>query len=151
LYDLAGGIRPGHHFQSALFGGAAGAFATEKNLDVGLSFENLRSAGLPLGSGVITVFDETRDIRDVLVRLGRFFAEESCGKCFPCQIGTQRQYEILQRVASNHALPEDKMLLQDLGSTMTDASLCGLGQTAASAVMSALRLWPDRFEPGRQS
>jgi NADH-quinone oxidoreductase subunit F len=143
LFDLAGGVRSGHSLQAILIGGAAGAFATEKDLDVPLSFEGLRDAGLPLGSGVITVFDESRDIRDILMRLARFFADESCGKCYPCQIGTQRQYEILQRVVDARSLPGDLERLQDVGWTMTDASLCGLGQTAASAVLSALRLWPD--------
>ena len=145
LYELAGGIRPGHIFQAALLGGAAGAFATEKNLDVRLSFEDLRSAGLPLGSGMITVLDETRDLRDLLLRLGRFFVEESCGKCFPCQIGTQRQYEILQRIGSGQPQPGDMQRLQDVGLTMTDSSLCGLGQTAASAVLSAMQHWPELF------
>ena len=82
-------------FQAVLFGGAAGAFATPEHLDVKMTFEDLRAAGLPLGSGVVMVFDETRDLRDVLKRLGKFFAHESCGKCYPCQMGTQRQMEIL--------------------------------------------------------
>lgn len=146
LEDLAGGMRAGRSFQAALFGGAAGAFAGARDLDVRLTFEDLRAAGLPLGSGVITVFDETRDLRDVLLRLGRFFAEESCGKCYPCQIGTQRQYEILRRLAEGRLLPGDGQRLQDTGWTMTDASLCGLGQTAASAVLSAARLWPEMFD-----
>jgi NADH-quinone oxidoreductase subunit F len=127
-------------FQAILFGGAAGAFATSAHLDVKLTFEDLRNAGLPLGSGVVMVFDETRDVRDVLKRLGRFFAHESCGKCYPCQMGTQRQKEILDRLAEGHSLPGDVNRLQDVGWTMTDASLCGLGQTAASAVLSAMKL-----------
>ena len=143
LEELGGGIRPGHRFQAALFGGAAGAFATEQDLDVRLTFEDLRTAGLPLGSGVITVFDDTRDLRDVLLRLAHFFADESCGKCYPCQIGTRRQVEILQRVLAGETQPGDLERLQDVGWTMTDASLCGLGQTAASAVLSALKHWPD--------
>jgi len=146
LIDLAGGVRHGRALKAILFGGAAGAFATAKDLDVRLSFEDLRNAGLPLGSGVVTVFDETRDLRDTLLRLTRFFANESCGKCYPCQLGTQRQYEILQRVAAGEAQAEDADRLTDVGWTMTDASLCGLGQTAASAVLSALRLWPDLFK-----
>jgi NADH-quinone oxidoreductase subunit F len=149
LDDLAGGVRGGRGLQAALFGGAAGAFATIKDLDVRLTFEDLRAAGLPLGSGVITVFDETRDLRDVLARLSRFFADESCGKCYPCQIGTQRQHEILQRLAQGRLLPEDAQRLQDTGWTMTDTSLCGLGQTAASAVLSAMRLWPEMFQATR--
>ena len=91
------------------------------------------------------VFDETRDIRDVLKRLGKFFAHESCGKCYPCQMGTQRQMEILNRVAKGDVLPDDFVRLEDVGWTMTDASLCGLGQTAASAVLSAMKLWPELF------
>jgi len=146
VFDLAGGIRSGHRLQAILFGGAAGAFATDKDLDVPLTFEDLRAAGLPLGSGVVTVFDETRDLRDTLARLGRFFADESCGKCYPCQMGTQRQYEILQRIAAGKPLEGDAERLSDVGWTMTDASLCGLGQTAASAVLSALKLWPEMFQ-----
>jgi NADH-quinone oxidoreductase subunit F len=132
-------------FQAVLFGGAAGAFATPDQLDVKLTFEDLRAAGLPLGSGVITVFDESRDLRDVLARLGRFFAHESCGKCYPCQMGTQRQMEILDRIAAGKILAGDVERLQDVGWTMTDASLCGLGQTAASAVLSAMKQFPNLF------
>lgn len=146
LEDLAGGVRDGRRMKAVLFGGAAGAFATERDLDVRLSFEDLRAAGLPLGSGVITVFDETRDISDVLLRLAHFFALESCGKCYPCQLGTQRQDEIIQRVASGRPMPGDVDRLQDIALTMTGASICGLGQTASSAVMSALKLWPELFE-----
>jgi NADH-quinone oxidoreductase subunit F len=150
LFDLAGGLHPGRRLQAVLFGGAAGAFATESHLDVRLSFEDLRAAGLPLGSGVVMVLDDTADLRDVLRRLAKFFAHESCGKCYPCQIGTQRQHEILDRVAAGHPQPGDRERLSDVGWTMTDASLCGLGQTAATAVLSALTLWPDLFEGGRR-
>jgi NADH-quinone oxidoreductase subunit F len=142
--DLAGGVTGGK-LKAVLFGGAAGAFATEKDLDVKLTFEDLRAAGLPLGSGVVTVFNQTRDLRDVLVRLARFFAHESCGKCYPCQLGTQRQMEILERVAAGEVRAGDRERLSDVGSTMTDASLCGLGQTAAWAVQSAMKNWPEMF------
>jgi NADH-quinone oxidoreductase subunit F len=146
LYDLAGGIPAGNKLGAVLLGGAAGTFALEEDLDVPLSFEHLRSAGLVLGSGSVMVFDETRDMRDILKRVARFFAEESCGKCFPCQIGTQRQYEILARAAAGQSLPADEMRLTDVGWTMADASLCGLGQTAASAVLSALKRWPGLID-----
>jgi NADH-quinone oxidoreductase subunit F len=132
--------------QAVLFGGAAGAFATTEHLDVKMTFEDLRAAGLPLGSGVVMVFDGTRDMRRVLKSLGHFFAHESCGKCYPCQMGTQRQKEILDRVASGKIVEGDFVRLQDVGWTMTDASLCGLGQTAASAVLSAMKLWPEMFQ-----
>jgi NADH-quinone oxidoreductase subunit F len=145
IFDLAGGIAGDGELGTMLFGGAAGAFATIDHLDIPLSFEDLGAAGLPLGSGVVIVFNETRDLRDVLKRVARFFAHESCGKCYPCQLGTQRQYEILERIADGRALPGDTDLLSDVGWTMADASLCGLGQTAASAVLSAKTLWPEMF------
>lgn len=146
LLDLAGGIRSDQKLHTILLGGAAGVFTQPHHLDIPLSFEGLHSAGLSLGSGVIMVIDKTRDLRDILVRLGRFFAHESCGKCYPCQIGTQRQYEILQRISRGQALPGDSQRLTDIGWTMTDASICGLGQTAASAVLSAMKIWPELFE-----
>lgn len=146
LLEMAGGIRAGHKLQAILLGGAAGAFATAEHLDVRLSFEDLHAAGLPLGSGVVMVFDDSRDLRTILKGLGHFFAHESCGKCYPCQMGTQRQMEILERLAAGMTLPGDVERLQDVGWTMTDASLCGLGQTAAGAVLSAIKLWPALFE-----
>ncbi len=132
--------------QAILFGGAAGTFATAEHLDVRLTFEDLRAAGLSLGSGVVMVVDQSRDLRKVLSKLGHFFAHESCGKCYPCQMGTQRQVEILERLANGKSLSGDFERLQDVGWTMTDASLCGLGQTAASAVLSALKLGLVEFQ-----
>ncbi|HXQ34423.1 MAG TPA: NAD(P)H-dependent oxidoreductase subunit E, partial [Anaerolineales bacterium] len=86
LMEMAGGVADGKNLQAVLFGGAAGAFATSQHLDVKMTFEDLRAAGLPLGSGVVMVFDETREMRNVLKSLGHFFAHESCGKCYPCQM-----------------------------------------------------------------
>lgn len=145
VLEMAGGVADGKNLKSVLFGGAAGAFATSDHLDVKMTFEDLRAAGLPLGSGVVMVFDETRNMRDVLKRLGKFFAHESCGKCYPCQMGTQRQMEILDRIAEGRIEEGDLIRLQDVGWTMTEASICGLGQTAASATMSAMKMWPELF------
>ena len=144
LDDLAGGV-VGGELQAILFGGAAGAFATPAQLDVKMTFEDLRAAGLPLGSGVVMVFNEHRDIVEILAGLAHFFAEESCGKCYPCQLGTQRQHEILSRLVRGRFQQGDLERLKDVGWTMTDSSLCGLGQTAATAVLSAIKLWPARF------
>ncbi|MDX9849595.1 MAG: NADH-quinone oxidoreductase subunit NuoF [Anaerolineaceae bacterium] len=145
IEKLAGGMRSDHPLQAILIGGAAGAMADPSQLDVSLSFEELRKEGLPLGSGVVTVFDETRDLRDVLFRLANFFAEESCGKCFPCQIGTQRQFEIMRRISKRVVKNSDINDLEDIIVTMTDSSLCGLGQTAGSAIGSAIKKWPALF------
>jgi NADH-quinone oxidoreductase subunit F len=131
------------NLRAVLMGGAAGTFLAPDELDVPLTFEDLRAIGSTFGSGAIMVFNDSVDMRDVLVRLGRFFQHESCGKCFPCQLGTQRQLEILERVYE--PLPGDGQRLQDIGLTMTEASLCGLGQTAASAVLSAMSKWPELF------
>jgi NADH-quinone oxidoreductase subunit F len=142
LDDFCGGVIG--DLQAVLMGGAAGTFLTPDEIDVKLTFEDLRAIGGTFGSGAIMVFNNTVDLRDVLFRLAKFFKHESCGKCLPCQLGTQRQLEILERSA--HPLPGDKARLHDIGWTMTEASLCGLGQTAASAVLSAINRWDDLFE-----
>lgn len=130
--------------QTVLKGGAAGTFLLPNEIDVPITFEDLRSIGATLGSGAVMVFNDTVDLRDVLRRLGQFFEHESCGKCYPCQLGTQRQMEILDRIDS--PLPGDRQRLRDIGHTMSVASLCGLGQTAAMAVLSAMDKWPELFE-----
>ncbi len=145
LEDLAGGVRGKKKFQAALIGGAAGAFAGPEDLDVPITPEDLKRAGLSLGSGVITVFDETRDLQDVCLGLAKFFADESCGKCQACQKGTRRQLEIMQRLASKSLRPGDLELLADTAWTRPDESICGLGQLAASAIESARQHWPTLF------
>lgn len=129
---------------AVLMGGAAGTFLLPDEIDVPLTFEDLREAGSTFGSGAIMVFNDTVDLRDVLLRLGNFFQHESCGKCFPCQLGTQRQVEILERLDA--PLPGDRERLRDIGLTMTEASICGLGHTAGMAVMSAMEKFPKLFE-----
>ena len=129
--------------QAVLMGGAAGTFLTPAEIDVSLTFEALWEIGSTFGSGAIFVCNDTVDLRDVLQRLAHFFQHESCGKCFPCQLGTQRQLEILLR---EEPLAGDASRLQDIGWTMTESSLCGLGQTASSALLSAMERWPALFE-----
>lgn len=142
IYTHAGGMRAEQPLQAVLLGGAAGMFLRPDELDVRLTFEDLRAAGLALGSGAVMVFDQSRDLRQVLADLAHFFAHESCGKCYPCQLGTQRQLEVMERCAAGKPLPGDRERLLDVGWTMTDASLCGLGQTAAMAILSAAERWP---------
>ncbi|MCB2179777.1 NAD(P)H-dependent oxidoreductase subunit E [bacterium] len=145
IFDLAGGMKAGRSLQGVLLGGAAGKFVGPEALELLLTDDDTRKAGLSLGSGAVMVFDDTQDMREILAVLGEFFAHESCGKCYPCQLGTQRQMEILERNREGALLNGDVARLKDIGWTMTDASLCGLGQTAALAVMSAIDLWPDLF------
>ena len=141
LMQLAGGLHEGRSLRAVLLGGAAGSFVTESQLDVPLSFEGTRAIGATLGSGAVIVFDDTADLESVLLRIARFFRDESCGQCVPCRVGTVRQEEALKRILSerNQSLREvDIALLSDIARAMRDASICGLGQTAASAIGSAV-------------
>jgi NADH-quinone oxidoreductase subunit F len=133
VLDAAGGVADGRSLQAVLLGGAAGVLAGPQHLDVELSFEGARAADLTLGSGVVMVFDDTVDPRRIVRRAAAFFAHESCGQCVPCRVGTQRQMEVLAAAAP------DLDLLDDLDRVMTDASICGLGHTAASLARSARR------------
>ncbi|MGE3491821.1 MAG: NAD(P)H-dependent oxidoreductase subunit E [Vicinamibacterales bacterium] len=171
--DLAGGIPGGRSLQAVLLGGAAGTFVGPEALDMPLSFEGARAANATLGSGVIMVFDDTADLHDTLARIAQFFRDESCGQCVPCRVGTVRQAELLSSrsalsassaaltgdpassvaltadsasSASSVALADDSAssaLLSELGQAMRDASICGLGQTAASAIESAFANVPS--------
>jgi len=141
LIELAGGLHAGRRLQAVLLGGAAGSFVTAKDLDVPLSFEGTRAIGGTLGSGAVIVFDETADVRQILLRIARFFRDESCGQCVPCRVGTVRQEEILERLLSRRGTDRgsaDVNLLAEVAQAMRDASICGLGQTAANAIGSAL-------------
>jgi NADH-quinone oxidoreductase subunit F len=94
---------------------------------------------------VILPFDDTVDLRQVLRRIAQFFRDESCGQCVPCRVGTVRQEELLHRLASDRPLgsmEQELAMLRELGQVMRDASICGLGQTASSAVESALSRFP---------
>ncbi len=140
--ELAGGIPNGRALQAILLGGAAGTFVGPSALDMPLSFEGARDAKATLGSGVIMVFDETADLHDTLIRIAEFFKHESCGQCVPCRVGTVRQLELLKR--SEYSEPSVAL---DLGQAMKDASICGLGQTAASAIESAFANVPSLRRP----
>ncbi len=141
LLELAGGVRDGRALKAILLGGAAGGFVTPDDLDLPLSFEGAREAGVTLGSGVVMVFDEDVDLVDIVLRIAAFFRDESCGQCVPCRVGTVRQEEALHRLVAGRTVgsPADEIrLLGEIAQVMRDASICGLGQTAASAVQSAI-------------
>jgi len=142
LIDLAGGVSGGRDIRAILLGGAAGVFVGPDAIDMPLTFEATRAVGATLGSGVIMVFDETVDLVDTLRRIAQFFRDESCGQCVPCRVGSVRQEELLARLAAGSTVrsrDEELVLLRDIGQAMRDASICGLGQTASSAIESALR------------
>jgi NADH-quinone oxidoreductase subunit F len=136
LLAFGGGV-VGKEFQALLVGGAAGTYVLPSQFDTPLDYQSLRGIGASIGSGAIIAFNESVDMWDMVRRFAEFFADESCGQCVPCRVGTVRQVEILHR-AHGSPLAPDVDLLTDLGQAMQSASICGLGQTAAAQVLSAL-------------
>jgi NADH-quinone oxidoreductase subunit F len=141
LIELAGGVPDEERLQAILLGGAAGAMVSPDALTMPLTFEDARAAGATLGSGVVMLFAEGVELLAILRRIARFFRDESCGQCVPCRVGTARQEEALERLASaqstNEQRARDVVLLDEIGRAMRDASICGLGQTAANAIETA--------------
>ena len=131
----------GRAIKAILLGGAAGVFVGPDALDLPLTFEATRAAGATLGSGVVMVFDERADLVGTLTRIAQFFRDESCGQCVPCRVGTVRQEELLARLAAGSACARARTSSCCCGRSdkMRDASICGLGQTASSAIRSAFR------------
>ena len=141
LVERAGGLREGSDLQAVLLGGAAGHFVGPDALDLVLGHDEVRAAGLSLGSGVVMLIDQNADLVDLVRRIAAFFRDESCGQCVPCRVGTVRQEEAIDRLVARDDDGEiDLALLRDVGQAMKDASICGLGQTAYNAVESAVTL-----------
>ena len=144
LISLAGGVAGNGRLQAVLLGGAAGAFVSPQELDTPLSFDATRAIGATLGSGVVMLFDDSVDLKRILLRIAAFFRHETCGQCVPCRIGVVRQEEALRRLIQGKPLVSSQQeisALKEMGQAMRDASICGLGQTASTAVESALARW----------
>ena len=144
LIDIAGGVAGNGRLQAVLLGGAAGAFVAPNELDTPLTFEGTRAIGATLGSGVIMLFDDSVDLKQILLRIAGFFKHETCGQCVPCRVGVTRQQETLARLVKKRPLAsvnDEVKMLREMGQAMRDASICGLGQTASSALESALNRW----------
>jgi NADH:ubiquinone oxidoreductase subunit F (NADH-binding) len=149
VYELEMGVRLKHliddlaearNVKLVQVGGSTGRILPASELDVELSYEGI------LGSGAVTVIDETRDVIDVLSQTIEFLAEESCGKCAPCREGTEAMVEILARLARGEGFQEDLSVLEDLCKVMSVSSLCGLGQGAPIPVMDGLHYFRTVFE-----
>lgn len=142
LLQMAGGVVG--ELAAVLLGGAAGSFVGPDALDMPLTFEGSRAAGASLGSGVIMAFNTSVDMAPVVTRIAEFFRNESCGQCVPCRVGTVRQHEVLVGLSANGSgsgsAVQQVALLDDIDRAMKDASICGLGHTAATAVRSAIDL-----------
>jgi NADH-quinone oxidoreductase subunit F len=144
VINLAGGAGGTGKLQAILLGGAAGTFVSPSELDTPLTFEGTRAIGATLGSGVIMLFDDATDLKQILLRIAEFFRQETCGQCVPCRVGVTRQKEALERLLAKRPLGSNEQelrLLREMAQAMRDASICGLGQTASSALLSAVNRW----------
>jgi NADH-quinone oxidoreductase subunit F len=145
LNDFGGGVAGGKKFKAVQIGGTSGGFIPEAFLDTQLNFDDMSAIGATLGSGAFFVMDESRDIVDVVARIAKFFAHESCGKCTPCREGTMRMEEIMERVNDRHGDAADLDRMDRLGRVMTKACLCGLGQAAPSPVLTTMQHFKDEY------
>ncbi len=143
----AGGTLSGRPARAAQLGGPLGAYVPASGFDVSMDYEALAESGAMLGHGGVVVFDETVD----MARMARFAMEfcsiESCGKCTPCRVGSTRGVETIDRIIAGHDVAANLVLLDDLCETMTKGSLCAMGGLTPMPVQSAVRHFPEDFEP----
>ena len=132
VYDIGGGIPNGRKFKAAQTGGPSGGCIPEQYLDTPIDYESLSAIGSMMGSGGAIVMDEDNCMVDVAKFYMEFICDESCGKCSPCRIGTKRMLEILNKITAGKGTLEDLDELEELATTVTQNSLCALGQTAAN-------------------
>ena len=146
VYDIGGGIKNEEQFKAIQIGGPSGGCLISTDLDLPLDFDSLKKRGAMIGSGGLVVMD----IHTCMVEVARFFMNftqnESCGKCVPCREGTMRMLEILERIVNGNGTLEDLDLLQELGETISDTALCGLGKSAALPVLSTLKVYREEYE-----
>jgi NADH:ubiquinone oxidoreductase subunit F (NADH-binding)/NADH:ubiquinone oxidoreductase subunit E len=148
IKQFGGGMGDGSRFKAALTGGAAGLFVPAALLDVPIDFDSGKQ-GVGLGSGAMVILDEAVHLPTFLTWLLHFFEVESCGKCTPCREGTREVRLICERIASREAHTEDLTELRRLARLMNVTSLCGLGQSVAWPVESALRHFGEDFDMGK--
>jgi NADH:ubiquinone oxidoreductase subunit F (NADH-binding) len=135
----AKGMKPGSVLRIAQTGGSSGSIIPASLQDTPMDFESFRKAGVSLGSGALLVCDQNTCIVDLVKVLLQFFRFESCGKCTPCRVGTQRAYQIVERISRGHGKLEDLEVLANLAKEMERAANCGLGQTAAVPIRDMLK------------
>jgi NADH:ubiquinone oxidoreductase subunit F (NADH-binding) len=147
LIAMGGGVKDGRPLKAFAPGGASSPFLPAALADVPLDFAALAKAGSMLGSGAVVVVAEGTDMTALAANVVRFFRNESCGKCVPCRVGSQKAVELLERVQSGEAGRQELALLPDLGEAMALTSICGLGQVALNPILSALKHWPGEVGP----
>ncbi len=146
LHDWAGGPHEGRSIQAVTMAGLSGGFLAGDGLHATLDDPSIRAHGSFLGAGGIMVFDDSRDMVEVAHQAMHFFAEESCGKCFPCRIGTQRLTERLGSSAGPSDLAAWRQEVEDIGATMMATSACGLGAAAPHITRSLLTHFPEQIK-----
>jgi formate dehydrogenase len=140
IEDYCGGMLPGHALYGYFPGGASGGILPASLADVPLDFDTLQEHGCFIGSAAIIVLSDQDSARAAALNAMRFFADESCGKCTPCRVGTAKAAELMAR-------PDwDVPLLEELARTMMDASICGLGQAAPNPMLSVIRFFPQELD-----
>ncbi|MBN1430383.1 MAG: NADH-quinone oxidoreductase subunit NuoF [Anaerolineae bacterium] len=146
VFDIGGGIRDGAEFKAVQTGGPSGGCIPRQFLDTPIDYESLRAVGSMMGSGGMIVLSE----KTCMVNLARFYleftADESCGRCVPCRIGTKRLLEILTAITEGRGTEADLVELRRLSETIIDTSLCGLGQSAPNPVLSTMKYFWDEYE-----
>ena len=141
--EFCGGMLPGHTFYGYLPGGASGGILPAFLGDVPLDFDTLQPHGAFIGSAAVIVLSQHDRARDAALNLMRFFADESCGQCTPCRVGTEKAVALMAR-------PQwDAPLLDELARAMIDASICGLGQAAPNPFTSVIRYFPEELKGSR--
>jgi len=145
VFDIGGGTPPGHEFKAVKLGGPSGGCLPPALLDTGIDYEGLAAAGTAMCSGGMVVLDDTTCMVDLAKSAVGFMAAESCGKCVPCRVGTQRLYELLDKVTTGRAMESDLDRIERLCDDIAEGSLCGLGESAPSSVVTTLRHFGDEY------
>jgi formate dehydrogenase iron-sulfur subunit len=148
INSYGGGTRSGRPVRAVQVGGPLGAYVPESQLDLPMDYEAFAAAGAMLGHGGIVVFDDTVDMAAMARFAMEFCAEESCGKCTPCRVGSVRGVEVIDRIVAGHDPDANLALLGDLCELMTDGSLCAMGGLTPNPVRSALLHFPEDFTSG---
>jgi bidirectional [NiFe] hydrogenase diaphorase subunit len=144
LLELAGGVIGGG-FKAAQTGGASGGCIPAVHIDLPIDYESLKDIGSVMGSGGLVVLNDTRCMVDLARFFMQFCCDESCGKCTPCRTGTQQALRILDRICTGRGHEGDLQQLEELCHLMQATSLCGLGQSAPTPVLSTLRWYRDEY------
>jgi NADH:ubiquinone oxidoreductase subunit F (NADH-binding)/(2Fe-2S) ferredoxin/Pyruvate/2-oxoacid:ferredoxin oxidoreductase delta subunit len=146
IFDIGGGMLPGRTFKAVQLGGPSGGCLPAELLDQPIDFESLVAAGSMMGSGGMVVVDDTTCMVDFAKFFLRFTAQESCGKCVPCRVGSQRLLEILERISDGEGTLDDIERMERLSEDIMEGSLCALGGSAPNPVLSTIRYFRDEIE-----